>query len=111
MKPAANNGYSAGLWKGKGVTGLSISISVEGLRFYGETENGFEAIAAKWGEGKSVEVLAFERENDAQPYVKGRFVIASIEESSPAQDDATYSVSLESDGEPDAYPGKETGSE
>ena len=49
VKPAAANGYSAGLWKGKGVTGLSISISAEGLRFYGETENGFTEIAAKWG--------------------------------------------------------------
>ena len=58
VKPAAANGYSAGLWKGKGVTGLSFSISAEGLRFYGETENGFTEIAAKWGKGQSVDVLA-----------------------------------------------------
>lgn len=108
VKPAASNGYSAGLWKAKGVTGLSISISAEGLRFYGETESGFTEIAAKWGVGSSVEVLAYEREGDATPYVKGNFVIASIEETSPAQDDATYSISLESDGEPDDYPGKTT---
>ena len=30
------------MWKGKGVTGLSISISAEGLRFYDETENGYD---------------------------------------------------------------------
>ncbi len=108
VKPAASNGYSAGLWKSKGVTGLSISISAEGFRFYGESENGFSEIAAKWGVGSSVEVLAFEREGDTTPYLKGKFVIASIEETSPAQDDATYSVSLESDGEPDVYPGKTT---
>lgn len=106
VKPAASNGYSAGLWKAKGVTGLSISISAEGLRFYGETESGFTEIAAKWGVGSCVEVLAYEREGDATPYVKGNFVIASIEETSPAQDDATYSISLENDGEPDVYPGK-----
>ncbi len=106
VKPAASDGYSSGLWKGKGVTGLSISISAEGLRFYGETENGFSEIAAKWGVGSSVEVQAFEREGDASPYVAGNFVIASIEETSPAQDDATYSISLESDGEPTTYPGK-----
>lgn len=108
VKPVASAAKSSGLWKGKGVVGLSISISAEGLRFYGETENGFDEIAAKWGAGTSVEVIAFEREGDTTPYVKGKFVIASIEEVSPAQDDATYSVSLENDGEPDVYPGKPT---
>lgn len=108
VKPAAANSYSAGLWKGKGVTGLSISISAEGLRFYGETENGFSEISALWGAGQSVAVLAFEREGDATPYVSGNFVISSIEETSPAGDDATYSINLESDGEPSAYPGKPT---
>ncbi len=106
VKPSASSGYSSGLWKGKGVTGLSISISAEGLRFYGETENGFNEIGSKWGEGQSVEVKCFEREGDASPYVQGKFVIARLEESSPAQDDATYSISLENDGEPDVYPGK-----
>ena len=106
VKPAASTSYSSGLWKGKGVTGLSISISAEGLRFYGETENGFDEIGAKWGKGQAVEVKAFQREGDENPYVVGNFIIASIEETSPAQDDATYSISLESDGEPTTYPGK-----
>ena len=111
VKPAASASYSSGLWKGKGVTGLSISISAEGLRFYGETENGYDELAAKWGKGQAVEVKAFQREGDASPYVVGNFVIASLEETSPAQDDATYSISLESDGEPSTYPGKESGGE
>ena len=106
VKPTASASYSSGLWKGKGVTGLSISISAEGLRFYGETENGFDEIGAKWGKGQAVEVKAFQREGDENPYVVGNFIIASIEETSPAQDDATYSISLESDGEPTTYPGK-----
>jgi hypothetical protein len=115
VKPVASLGAQAGLWKGKGVTGLSISISAEGLRFYNETENGFDEIAAKWGVGQSVKVKAYQRgENGvvetgngaSEPYVEGNFIIASIEETSPAQDDATYSVTLENDGEPDVYPGK-----
>lgn len=106
VKPPASAGYTSGLWKGKGVTGLSISISAEGLRFYGETENGYSEIASKWGTGQSVEVKAFEREGDADPYVVGNFVITSLEETSPAQDDATYTVNLENDGEPSVYPGK-----
>ena len=53
VKPAASQGYSAGLWKGKGVTGLSISLSAEGLRYYGEAENGFTELSALWGAGAS----------------------------------------------------------
>jgi hypothetical protein len=80
------------------------------LRVYEETENGFEQVAPLWGKGQSVEVQAFKRENDASPYLKGKFVIASIEEANPAQDDGTYSINLENDGEPDIYPGKEAAS-
>lgn len=111
VKPAASAPYAAGLWKGKGVTGLSISVSGEGLRFYGESENGYTELAALWGVGQSVHVKAFEREGDATPYLEGKFVITSIEETSPARDDATYKISLENDGEPDIYPGKTAGNE
>lgn len=106
VKPVSSAPKSSGLWKGKGVTGLSISISAEGLRFYDETENGHEQIAPLWGKGDSVEVKAFKRGGDSTPYVAGKFVITSLEEASPAQDDATYSVNLENDGEPTIYPGK-----
>jgi len=111
VKPVASAAKSSSLWKAKGITSLSISISAEGLRFYNDTENGFTEISKLWGVGTSVEVLAFERGNDTDPYVKGNFVIASIEETSPAQDDTTYSVSLENDGEPSIYPGKTTTTE
>ena len=37
---------------------------------------------------------------DPSPYLEGKFVIASLERTDPAQDDSTYSVSLENDGEP-----------
>ena len=105
VKPVSTAKKSSGLWKAKGVTGLSISISAEGLRYYSDTENGFEQIAPMWGKGQSVDVQAFERESDTSPYLKGKFVITSIEETSPAQDDATYTINLENDGEPEIYPG------
>lgn len=101
VKPEASKGISAGLWKGKGVTGLSISISAEGLVFYGESETGYRALYAAWKAGQSIEVKCMERENSTQPYLKGQFVIASLERTDPAQDDSTYSVNLENDGEPD----------
>lgn len=101
VKPEASKSISAGLWKGKGVTGLSISISAEGLVFYGESETGYKALYAAWKAGQSIEVKCMERENSEKPYLKGQFVIASLERTDPAQNDSTYSVNLENDGEPD----------
>jgi len=98
VKPVASAAISAGLFKQKGVTGLSVSISLEGLRCYNETEAGFKTALKEWAKGKSVAVTAFEREGDEKPYLSGNFVIASIEESAPAQDDVTYTMSLENDG-------------
>lgn len=115
VKPLATIGTNSGLWKEKGINGLSITISAEGLRFYDETEGGFTEISALWGAGTSVEVKAFPRADGSSAkqtaYLVGKFVITSIEEDSSAQDDATYSVSLENDGEPTTYPGKPTASQ
>lgn len=101
VKPVASKGISAGLWKGKGVVGLSISISAEGLVFYGETETGYKALFKAWKAGQSIAVKCMEREESDKPYLSGKFVIASLERTDPAQDDSTYTVSLENDGEPD----------
>ena len=38
VKPAASKAKTNGMWKEKGVTGLSIAISAEGLIYDGETE-------------------------------------------------------------------------
>lgn len=106
VKPLATLGKSAGLWKEKGVTGLSISIQFSGLRFYDETEGGYESIASKWGEGAIVEVKHFERGKETTPILVGNFVIDSLETATPAQDDATYSGNMSNSGEPSVYPGK-----
>lgn len=100
VKPVATAGISGGLWKKKGVVGLSYSTSAEGLVFYDETENGFKELFAMWKSGKSVEVKCMEREQSEKPYLAGKCVIASLERTDPANDDATYSISLENDGEP-----------
>lgn len=98
VKPVATADISAGLWKNKGVTGLNVSISAEGLVFYQETESGYKSCLAMVGKGKSVDVKCVERESET-PYLTGKFVITSLERSDAAQDDATYSISLENDGE------------
>lgn len=99
VKPVATAAMASGLWKKKGVVGLSYSISGEGLVFYDETENGYKSLFALWKAGASVEVKCMERESKT-PYLVGKCVIASLERTDPAQDDSTYSISLENDGEP-----------
>lgn len=37
------------------------------------------------------------------PYLESKFVITSLERVDPAQDDATYSISLENDGMPETF--------
>lgn len=106
VKPVLSKGIASGLWKSKSVTGLSISISAEGLVNYDETENGIKALLTAWETGESVEVKCFEREAEggaSSSYLEGSFVITSIEEAAPAQDDTTYSISLENDGEPSLF--------
>lgn len=99
VKPVASKGISSGLWKNKGVVGLSVSISAEGLVFYQETESGYKSCLALIVAGQSVEVKCMERGNTDKPYLSGKFVVASLERTDAAQDDATYSISLENDGE------------
>lgn len=101
VKPVASASMSSGLWKKKGVVGLSYAISAEGLVFYDETECGFKSLFALWKAGKSVEIKCMERENSDKPYLAGKCVITSLERTDPAQDDSTYSISLDNDGEPD----------
>lgn len=101
VKPVASASISSGLWKQKGVTALSYSITAEGLVFYDETECGYRELVALWKAGESVQVKCMEREESDKPYLAGACVIASLERTDPAQDDATYSISLENDGEPD----------
>lgn len=100
VKPVATAALVSGLWKKKGVIGLSYSISAEGLVFYDETECGFKTLLKLWKAGKSVEIKCMEREESDKPYLAGKCVISSLERSDPAQDDSTYSISLENDGEP-----------
>lgn len=107
VKPPMKEEKKKALFNGKGVTKMSISVHGEGFRYHGEDELSLDELRKLWGAGQSVELSCFERESDATPYLKGKFVITKVEESSPAQDDATFNVDFENDGEPEVYPGKE----
>jgi len=99
VKPAATEAAeNAGLFKEKTVTGLSVQVKCEGLRFYSETESGLKALLAKWKVGGVVELKGFVRGSDASPYMSGNFIIASLEEGAPAGDDTTYNATFDNTG-------------
>lgn len=99
VKPTASTAASRGLWKEKGVTGLSVSLSAEGLHFYNETEAGYKDLLAKIYAGASIDVKCIERSGETKPYIQGKFVITSLELSAAMGEDTSYSISLENDGE------------
>lgn len=99
VKPAATASATAGLWKEKTVTGLSVQVKVEGLRFYADEETGLKDMLAKWKTGATVELKGFARQSDETPYMTGKFVVSNLEESAPAGDDTTYSATFDNSGE------------
>jgi len=110
VKPtAATAGTGAGLWKQKSVTGLSISISADGLCFYSEGEAGFKECLTSWKTGQVVNAKCMARAESGSggstptAYLEGSFIITSIQRTDPAGDDATYSIQLENSGEPTTF--------
>lgn len=102
VKPLASKPKGQGKWKNKTVSGMSLSINAEGLCFYKEAENGYKESLALAAKGDSVDVKCMERESET-PYLEGKFIITSLERTDPAQDDSTYSISLENDGMPTTF--------
>lgn len=99
VKPASTeSAANAGLFKEKTVTGLSVQVKCEGLRFYGEEENGMKELLAKWKIGATVELKGFARGSDAAPYMSGSFIISTLEEAAPAGDDTTYNATFDNSG-------------
>lgn len=99
VKPVASEALTQALFKGKSINGLSYTISSDGLVYYGETEEGYKALATAWYAGKPVTVKCMER-GSTTPYLEGNCVITSLERTDPANEDSTYSISLENDGKP-----------
>lgn len=101
VKPVASKAKTNGMWKEKGVTGLSIAISAEGLIYDGETEASYQKMLAAWKSGQPVMIKCMQRGESKKPYLAGSFIISSLERTDPAQDDSTYTINLDNNGEPD----------
>lgn len=88
---------SAGKWKEKSVSSLAVDISSEGFKFYGD-EMGYDKLLELWEKSEPVTVRYALRGEETTKYREGQFLITSLEETSPSDDDATYTISLENSG-------------
>lgn len=100
VKPPASAAQTAGKFKEKTVSGLSYSVKADGLYFYNEDEMGYDDLLDLWAKGEPVEVKCIHRKQDTTPYLAGSCIIDSLEQSAPANDDVSYSISLSNNGAP-----------
>lgn len=92
-----------GMWKDKSVSSLSVSISAEGFKFYGD-ELGYDKLLELWEAGKVVKVRYALRGEETTKYREGDFIITSLEEQDPGDDDASYTISMENSGPVETKP-------
>jgi len=89
-----------GKWKAKSVSGISASITCEGLVIYDSDKLSYKDILAKLKAGETVMLKFGYRESDTgDTYEEGEFIIASISQTSPAGEDTTFSATFENSGE------------
>lgn len=92
---------NTGRWEDKSVSNFSVSVNVSGFRFYGDDMN-YPELLEYWEKGEPVTVRYAHRgengEADTKVYRQGDFIITSLKESAPADDDATYDLSMENSG-------------
>jgi predicted secreted protein len=89
-----------GKWKAKAVSGISATITCEGLVIYDSDKLSYKAVLAKMKAGATVLLkFGFREEATGDTYEKGEFIISSISQTSPAGEDTTFSATFENSGE------------
>lgn len=92
-KDTGNGAYSE-----KKVIKLGVSIKCEALTAYGDAA-GYDQLLAVFKTREPVKLkYGFAQEEEGDHYEEGLFVITSLEQTSPAGEDATYSATFENSG-------------
>lgn len=93
-KDTANGAYSE-----KKVTKLGVSIKCEALVSFGNSA-GYDKLLSYMKDRKVVKLkYGFSQEQAGDKYEEGMFIITSLEQTSAAGEDATYSATFENSGE------------
>lgn len=114
VKPVESALPSASKFKETTVTGLSITISFQGLVCSDESETHIGILKDLWYKGEPVDVESFARKKSAgesarNPNLKAKFIITKLTEDAPAEDDTTYSGELKMTGAPEVWEPEEYG--
>ena len=91
---------STGLWKGKKVTGLTVTIKCDALASY-DADGGYDVLNGLWKAAAEILIKYCGTETEGKKYEEGLFVITSLERNDAAQEDSTMSVTFENSGEVD----------
>lgn len=90
---------ASGAYSKKKVTKLAVSIKCEALVSFGDTA-GYDKLLAVMKSREAVKLkYGFAQEEAGDKYEEGLFVITSLEQTSAAGEDATYSATFENSGE------------
>lgn len=90
-----------GLWKGKSISGLGVTITCEALMIYDNSFT-FKDLLAKWKTGMAMLLKYGYKtgvEQTGDTYEKGEFIISSLSQNTPAGEDGTFSATFENSGE------------
>ena len=88
---------STGLYSDSRVVGLSQTITVDALS--GDGAASYDALYAMWKAAKPVKLkYSTTAEASGDKYEEGLYIIDTLEETSPADDDATYSATFSNAG-------------
>ena len=87
-----------GAFSQKTVTKLSVSITCEALTTF-DADMGYDKLLEIMKKREAVKLkYGFTQEATGEKYEEGLFVITSLEQTSPADDDATYTATFENTG-------------
>lgn len=87
-----------GAFSQKSVTKLSVTITCEALTTF-DADMGYDKLLELMKSREPVKLkYGFTQEANGEKYEEGLFVITSLEQSSPANDDATYTAQFENTG-------------
>ena len=90
---------ASGAYSKKKVTKLGVSIKCEALVSFGDSA-GYDKLLAAMKSREAVKLkYGFAQEEAGDKYEEGLFVITSLEQTSAAGEDATYSATFENSGE------------
>lgn len=87
-----------GLWDEKSVSKRNVTITAEGFVCKDETGSTYDELVAKMDAAEPVKVKYAHAGEQTTKFRVGKFLITGLNRNDPADEDSTYSITLESSG-------------